>query len=135
MSLYKKFKTDSRVENEGIWIDFGESGRIRIARAGGSNGPFVRAMERVHREYRKQIQLDVLDAKKSVDLLVQVYADTVVLGWEGVTGEDGKPLPFNRENCAKLLRDLPDLFRELQEHAGSMALFRESILEQDAKNS
>lgn len=134
MALYKNFKTNKSVEAEGIWVDFGDGERIRIARAGGANQAFQRAAERIQRKYRKQIQLDTLNDKEASGLLRELYADTIILGWEGVKDAAGKPLPFSKEACMKLLEDLPDFFREIKEHATSQVLFLESTLEADAKN-
>jgi len=55
---------------------------------------------------------------------VEAYAEAVILGWDGVAGPDGAPLPFTRENAVKLMLDLPDLFRDVQEQATKAALFR-----------
>lgn len=134
MSLYKKFKTDAQVEVDGVWVDYGDGIRIRLARAGGANQAFLRATERVHRKYRKQIQLDALTEKEAAPLLREIYADSIILGWEGVTAADGQSLPFSKENCLKLLEDLPEFFRDIREYANSRELFLESVLEADAKN-
>jgi len=66
--------------------------------------------------------------------MAEVYAETVLLGWTGVADENGTPLPFTKENCVKLLTDLPDLFRDIQEQAQRVANFRAADLEADAKN-
>ncbi len=133
-SIYRKFKTDSTVETEGVVLDYGDGVRIRVARAGGANKAYLKAIERLSRKYRRQIQLDVLDEETARRLLREIYAETVVLGWEGVTDEAGEPMPFTRENCVKLLTDLPDLFADVQAQAANAALFKAEIDEADAKN-
>jgi len=134
MGIYGKFETDETLETEGILLDYGDGVKIRIARAGGSNRACVKAFERVHRKFRRQIQLETLSDEIGARLLREVYADTVVLGWEGVEDRDGNPLAFSRENCLKVLEDLPDLFRDIREAAENAALFRAELRETDAKN-
>jgi hypothetical protein len=133
--LYSKFQTDTDVEQKGVILDYGDgNGRIRIRRAGGANHAFIKALEKVSRSHRAQIQHNLMSPDESLHIMVEVYASTVVLGWEGVTGEDGKPLPFSKENCMKLFKDLPDLFRDVQEQAQNVSLFRANLSEADAKN-
>jgi hypothetical protein len=141
MSLYKLFKTDEASEQEGIWLEYadedgkGPPARIKIARAGGSNAKYMRVLERRYKPVRRQSQLGILDPKVSEEILAQVYAEAVLLGWENVTDPEGKPLPFNVENAVKLLTDLPELFSEIQIQANRMSLFRADLREADAGNS
>lgn len=140
MSLYKQFKTDEALETDGIWIEYGvtDTGqpiRIKIARAGGRNTAFSKALERATRPYRKAIQTGTLDNKTADNLYKDVFAETVVLDWINVEDQDGQPMDFKKENVVKLFNDLPDLFNDLREQAANVALFREEVLEGALGNS
>lgn len=135
MSLYKQFETSSKHETDGVTLDFGDAGKFRIARAGGANKAYLKAIEKLSRKYRRQIALDCLPEAKARRLFIEIYAETVMLGWEGVKDKDGNELPFTRENVVKVFTDLPDFFREIQVEASNLALYREEIDAQDAKNS
>lgn len=134
MSLYRQFKTDESVEQGGVEIDYGEGVKIRVARAGGANKRYVKSLEVMHRKYRKQIQLEILSNDLANQLLIKAYAESVVIGWEGVTDEAGEPMPFTVENCVKLFTDLPDLFDDVKSVAGAAAAFREELDRGDAGN-
>lgn len=134
MSLYKIFETDKNIEVDGVWLEYDEGVKIRVARAGGANKRYLKAMEKLFRKHRKAIQLDTLPEEKARVLMREVYVDTVILGWEGVTDKEGNPMSFNRENCLKLFSDLPDLFNDVQEQAGKIALFKADLDEIDSKN-
>lgn len=156
MSLYRQFKSDTNLEKEGILLQYGFSERvkaaliaegmseqdaegkavtaIRIARAGGANAQFQKRMEIVVKPYKRQIQTDTIETKQVEKLVRQVYAETVVLGWENVDDADGNEMKFTVDNCVKLFNDLPDLFLDLQEQAQRAALFRADIQEADAGN-
>lgn len=139
MSLYKQFTTDNKLEREGILLEYGNASNgqpitIRVARAGGSNAQYQKRMEALVKPYRRQIQTETIDPKQVEKLIRQVYAETVVLGWENVEDADGKPMPFTRENCLKLFEDLPDLFADIQEQAQRAALYRTEIREAEAGN-
>lgn len=139
MSLYKQFKTDDNLEKEGIFLEYGESStgkpiRIKIARSGGANVAYAKCMESRVKPYRRQIQNETMDTFLAERLIKEVYAETVVLGWENVEDVDGKPLPFNTENCVALFNDLPDLFKDIQDQSQRAALFRSEVRQADAKN-
>lgn len=140
MSLYKLFKTNENLETDGIWLEYGQTEkgepvRIKIARAGGHNVAFSKALEKATRPYKKAIQTGMLDNKTADKLYKDVFADTVVLDWINVEGPDGQPMEFKRENVLKLFEDLPDLFADLREQANNVALFREEVREVDLGNS
>jgi hypothetical protein len=125
MSLYKKFATDENAEaGEGIVLDYGDGVKIRIHRAGGGNKAFARILEAKTKPYRRQIDNGTIDQDVMRRLMAEIYAKSVIIGWEGVTDEDDHPLAFTEENVVKVLLDLPDLFRDIQEAASNAALFR-----------
>jgi hypothetical protein len=132
-SPYDLFKTDPEIETEGLTLDYGDF-QIRIARAGGANRGFVRALEARLKPYRRQLQSETLDEQVAERILREVYADHVILGWQGMTDAAGKPIAFDRENVLRVLSDLPELFRDIQDQAGRIALFRAKELE-DAKGN
>lgn len=149
MSLYSQFKTNADLEREGILLEYGTASNgkpiaIRIARAGGSNVMFQKRAEALVKPMRRQIQTETADDKQIQRVMRQLYAETVVLGWENVelpvVNEDGSRtgamqfVPYTVANCIKLFEDLPDLFTDLQEQAQRSALFRQTILEAEAGN-
>lgn len=140
MSLYNLFKTDENLEKDGIWIEYGEASngeptRIKIARAGGQNTAFTKALDKATKPYRKAIQTGMLDDKTADRIYKDVFADKVVLDWMNVEGPDGKMMDFTKENVMKLFTDLPDLFADLREQAGNVSLFRAEVREADLGNS
>lgn len=139
MSLYKSFKTDTSLEKDGILLEYGKNSKgnpiaIRIARAGGANSQYTKRMEAKVKPYRRQIQNETIERALLEDIVKEVFAETVVLGWENVEDENGNDMSFSKENCIKLFTDLPDLFTDVQEQAQRSALFRQDVREADAKN-
>lgn len=139
MSLYKKFETDRSLEKQGITLDYGPNSKgvaieIQIARAGGSNDAYLKRMEAKAKPHRRQIQHETIERAQLENIVKEVYAETIVLGWSGVEDRDGNDMPFSKDNCLKLFNDLPDLYADIQEQAQSSALFRMTVREGDAKN-
>lgn len=134
MSTYNVFQQDTELEREGLDLDLVEAGKFRVARAGGANKKFQKRFEAYTKPFRRAIQTGTMSNEVADEILAKVYAECVVLGWEGVTGPDGQPLPFNKENCIKLFQDLPELFAEIRKVAEDSVFYRLKIREEDTKN-
>ncbi|QYW02122.1 tail chaperone [Stenotrophomonas phage Sonora] len=141
--LYAQYKTDQNLEKSGILFEAGEiteNGatkkiRFRIARAGGANEEFNKALERESKPFKRAIQTKTLSNKKAEQIYLKAFISSVLLGWENVRDQNNNELAFNTENALALLSDLPDLFADLREAANDAALFREEELEIDLGNS
>ena len=143
MSMYETFDTDKKSETEGVWVDYGQF-RVRLARAGGSNKDYQKQLERLSRPYRRAIATDSLDNEVAAGILRKVYAKAVIVGWEVLRDEEwvsgmDQPgsddvLDFNAENVEKALKDLPDLFSDLQSQASGIAMYRAGLREDAAGN-
>lgn len=130
---YSVFRTDKTLEKEGIVLDYGDF-KIKVARAGGANAAFQKALAAKVRPYKRQLDAGTIPDDVAEKLFLDVYAESVVLGWEGVTDENGKPLPYSKENAVKLFSDLPDLFRDVQNQAAAISNFRAEVTEDTIKN-
>lgn len=136
MSFYETFSTDTKLESiDGVDLDYGKSGVIKIHRAGGSNKKFSTVLNAKMAPYRRQLANGSMDEVVATKLMAEIYADAVILGWKCVKGPDGKDMKFTRENVVKLLLDLPELFKDIQEQANTIANFRAVAIEADEKNS
>lgn len=132
-SIYDQFATNSNWEQQGITLEYGDA-RFRVARAGGSNKAFQRSLESKTRKYRRAIQTDNFPPDQANAIMREVYAETVVLGWENVFDRQGNAITFSKENCIKLFNDLPDLFQDIMDQAGKAMLFREDVNEKSSGN-
>lgn len=145
-SLRAQFKTSPKLETEGIWLELGTT-RIRVARAGGQNQKYNAAMEKIGKIHRRAIENELLSSERSVAILREVYADTIILAWEtdvssngepdwqpGIEGPDGDLIPATRENILATFKELPDLFIEVKVAAEKMQYFAQSILDDAVKN-
>lgn len=131
-----RFKTDTALEDEGVWttIDAASDAEIRIARIG--NRRYRETMAKRLKPYRRALRAGTLDDSVTERLTAEVLAETVLLDWRGLT-VDGAPLHYSRERARDLLldpayRDFRDLVVEL---AGELDLYRERDLEDAEKNS
>lgn len=143
MSLYSRYKTADSLEKTGVVLDLG-SAQIRIRRAGGANVAYSKRMEALAKPHRRAIQANTLDREIATNIAIQAYAETIITEWktrkddgkfyDGIETEDGTTIPFNVENTIATLKDLPDLFAEIQEFAGNSTMFLQANLDEDVKN-
>lgn len=133
MSIYS-FKTNKAAETEkGIVLDYGAE-KIRVLRAGRSNRKYSELLSKRMRPHQRQISDNTLDPDTAEKIMTEVYADSIIIGWEGVCYPNGDPMPYTRDNVIRLLLDLPDLFADIQEQAQKLSNFREEEIEADRKN-
>lgn len=134
-TFFSELVTDKDLESgAGIVLDYGDLGQITIHRAGGSNKKFANVFAAKLRPYERQMNMGTLSDDLAEQLLAATYAETVIVGWKGVKGEDGKDMPFNKKNCVNLLIKVPELFRDIQEQANKAANFRREQVEEEKGN-
>lgn len=134
MSLYAQFKTDPKLEAEtGVLLDYGTAGKILIHRAGGANKKFSAVLQAKLKPHRRQIDAKTLEDETATRLMAEAFAEAVIVDWEGVKDEAGNDLPFTKANVVKLLVDLPEFFKNLQDQAGDAANFRAEQIAKDTE--
>lgn len=135
-TTYERYGTNRDLEIAGFWHSVSPTERYLLARAGGTNVKFAKAVERVTRPYRDEIddELNEFDLDLANSLMIEAFVEAVLLGWQGVTGPDGQEMPFTAENATKLLTDLPELFGKLRDQATKIANYQTKQVETDAGN-
>jgi hypothetical protein len=141
MGFRKQFATDPKLERDGLWLDYGDGRRLLCARAGGANKHYQRTMESVAAPFRRAIETKTLPPEQAEKILVEVFARSVVRGWEGVTQDDldgsgdQTPVSFSVENCMKFFAALPEVLADVRGQIVEAQLFRAVLDEDDSKNS
>ncbi len=144
MGMYDTFETDSNLEQNGVWLDYGDF-RMLIASAGQGNKNYVRYAEKKLKPVRQAMNAGALSNERSMALMADIYSKTIVLNWEvrgedgewsqGIEDKEGNIIAFNQENVEEAFHNLPRLFMDVQEQAQSLSNFRRAELEEETKNS
>ena len=132
MDIYEMFETDTSLENEGVWFQFG-FGDFKLAYVGGEQGFQNEYAERMRPHAEAQAR-KMLDPEIHRKILVECYAKHILKDWRDVKGPSGE-IPFSEENAIKLLLDLPRLFDILRDAAMNFANYRKIYAEDVGKNS
>lgn len=141
MNIYKSFQTNKNLETKGITVEYHDENdpdlppsKFIVARAGGSNQAYEKAMDRKTKPIRRALSAGTVSMAEIKRINREVFAETCLLSWENVDGPDGKPLEFNYDNAVQLFKDMPDLFDDLFQQSSSANLFRQVNAEEAAKN-
>jgi len=143
MSMFKAFKTNESREMEGIKLDYGTF-RVHIRRAGGANKKFAKTLERKTKPLRRVIENEQLPDNVADRVMIESYAESVVIGWETqvdgefqsnvIEAEDGSTMEYSTENVIKTFEALPELFADVRSQADKYGLFTDKDREEDSKN-
>lgn len=103
LDIFAEFATDEVAEDKGTWFPYGKTARFLVARSG--NRAYSKALAVAVQERRVDLQsADPEFAQKvSDEIMTEVIASTLLLGWEGV-GYKKKPIDYTPENARELLK-------------------------------
>lgn len=131
-TLYEAFGTVKTYETDGVTLDFGVA-KFRVRRAGGSNRRFLSTLSAKLRPHRRALSAGTLADEVAENLQMEVYFETVVIGWEGVTDPAGNVLEYNLVNFKQVMKDLPDLWTTLREEADNLKNFQHDAAKVDGE--
>lgn len=133
MPKLSQFSFDPRAETEGVRVHLGEGLYVVVGRV---NSPrFVEAMRKHSGPYKFEMDRNTLSEDVAQKILVKVYAETILLGWENMQDEAGQDIPYSREAARKAMEDYPEFFNMVKDAASRMELFRSAERAEAAKNS
>jgi len=148
MGLYSAFKTDKDAEKKGVILNYSaDNFRVTVARAGGANKRFEKALDRIRTPHKRAIQTEKIDLETATAILMEAYAEAIVVNWETCTDKEkdtwvsgieqegtDELLTVNKENLLKTFKNLPDVFQDIRSQAEKENLFLASVREANAKN-
>lgn len=102
IDIFDEFATDAALETGGALVAYKGDVKFLIAREQNEN--FNTVIAQVLDANKDAIEGDSPEAKAlSERLMLEVLADTILLGWQGNMVYQKKPLPYTRDNAIKLL--------------------------------
>lgn len=131
LDIFSQYATDETLENNGTWREIGGGAELLIARIG--NRRYVKALTKSVERDRKVLDLadDAADAK-SDEIMIDVIANTVLLGWRTKNGAGDyeptvlfkkQPIEYSVANAKKLLV-LADFRRQVAKLADENEAYR-----------
>lgn len=121
MDIFKTFATNETLEQEGTWVQLAKGVRLLIARAG--NKKYGRLISTLVEKNQATLDTKTDEADQiSDDILIEVAAATILLGWEGLQFK-GKDIPYSIENALTLLA-VKDFRALVTNHSKNIENFR-----------
>jgi hypothetical protein len=121
------WQSDTALEMDGVPIDIGAGRSITVRRAGGSNRAFLVAYSAVVASCTPKDDVGA----KLLEAMPQLFADHVVLGWQGIEAEDGTPAPYSKAAFLQLVSEAPDLWTRIRVQADQRGRFQRENTERD----
>jgi len=139
MSLYENFETNKELEVGGVPMEYspnkdGTVPTFNVTRMSRSNTRYTKRLEAATKPHRRSIQLETMDNGLAEKISMQVFVDTILLGWKNVQNRKGEVVPYSKEAALKLFMELPDFYDDLQARASKASEFRDAAIEEEAKN-
>ena len=122
---------DPEAEKEGVWIDYRGGSKIKIARLG--NSKFRRLQSAKLKPHLRKYREGTLDDELETNILCEVIAKTVLLGWEGFD-KGGKPLKYSEKAATDLLIEHMDFRNDIVDLATKEENFFAEVVEDAEKN-
>jgi hypothetical protein len=107
--VFEMYATDETAEVEGVEMSIGDA-KFLIARSGNKN--FSKKLSKLYTKHQRVLERkDDVSDKLSDSVMVECIAETILLGWEGVSFK-GKELPYSVDN-AKMLLEFKDFRKQI----------------------
>ena len=130
LDIFAQFATDETLEENGTWFPIGGGARVLVARSG--NRKYAKLLTKEVERNKKALDLndDAAD-KLSEEIMIGVIAETILLGWEGVSFK-GEEIEYNVANAKKLLA-VKDFRKAVAQFADDVSAFKFKETEEQGK--
>lgn len=129
-NLDSKFKADTSLETNGVWITIEEHEGVSflVRRYGGKNSQKVReANARFSKPFANKIASNSLTAEESEDIALRAFCSACLVDWKGVKDENGQEIPCSFDTAVEILSGLPELTDTLFNYSRRFETYRESV--------
>lgn len=106
----KEFATNKKAEIEGVWQEIGQGAKVKVARAG--NVKYSEYVRKLSKPYMNRYRRRMIPEDIAEKITIRAMSRFILLGWEGIEGEDGNHIQYSEQKAIELLTEYPD-FREL----------------------
>ncbi len=120
--IFTEFATDENLEKNGAVVKLGKDSSLLIARAG--NRAYAKAITKAVEASRADLDGDDEAAADLSDkIMIDVMAETILLGWDNVSFK-GADLGAYTQEKAKTLLEVKDFRKLVAQHADNMENYK-----------
>lgn len=125
------WQSDATLEMEGVPYDIGRNRVIHMRRAGGANRAFLVAYGAMIARLAKDKDPEALAQSQVSEEIPTLFADHVVIGWDGIKDDGGAAVPFSKAAFLQLVKEAPDLWMRIRTEADKRERFQRETIERD----
>lgn len=126
------FSANAKKEAEGVEVEIGKDAYITVARSG--NKRYSRMLTKAFESNKYTLdRKDAAAEEKAEAIIVDVMANTILLGWRGIEDDSGVDIPYSVANAKEMLKE-KDFRLLVSKQAEDFNNFRQVTEADDAKN-
>ena len=130
---FSRFKTDTKKEEEGVWVKYEGGVSLKIARL--NNPKYKEYSLKRSKPHLRRLQAGTIDGDVAEDIMKDAIANTVLLDWKGLLDEKGNEIPFSQEKAREQFDEAHDFYTEVFNLCQQRELFSIEDEEGAEKNS
>lgn len=143
MANINLIRTDGEKELKGVWVDFAEGIRLKIARSG--NDAYNKLLRELSEPHIDLIRAESLKPeneqseeykKLNAAIMVEVRATTILLDWEAIEDENDETVEYSLGQAMEYFRDpsLKDFYVFVRIQSQNIDNFRKEAIDKAVKN-
>lgn len=134
MGKLSALRTDPDKEISGIWVDYVDGIRFRIARM--NNAAYEKFVANKQSTNPTIFTLKSQDPEFRNSVVCEAVANTVLLGWENLTADDGSEIPYTAAKALEIISnpEYRDVYNFILVQASNAANYKRAVLEAKAGN-
>lgn len=136
-NLWERYEVNREAFRGGVPVEL-DGATFRVRYAGAENMQYQTALGVAALKHRDLFADVEGNAARLAELEPEITAaamfESVLLGWENVSGRDGTPLEFTRENWLDLALSCPRVLMTIRQAAENFSAYRAKRVEEAAEN-
>ena len=110
MNPWAKQRKAKELREAGIWVPIRVEGADwRFLVRSRESKQYQAALEKHLQPMRRRYKNQEPPAEETQAVLIRIFAEGAIVDWQGVTDENGQPLPYSLDNAVMLLGEFPDI--------------------------
>lgn len=133
MAKLSEIAMDVKMAEKGRWVDYHFG--IRLLIASGHSPAYRKARSAIIRRHTRGRRLSI-DPETIVEMLKPIAARHLLLGWQNIEDEKGKPIDYSPQKALEIFNDpgMADFYDFVLDSAGEAEAYMQQAVEDDAKN-
>lgn len=133
-NFFDRYNTDKKLEEDGVWIDFGDGLKVKVRRLSSKHSRETR--RKLEKPYVAQFRNREMPDSLQDEILNKQVATSIIVDWEGVPNPDNpkEMLVFSPDNALDMIKKFSDFRDDILTAALERTTFEKEQREAARKN-